>query len=377
METLVIPIPLHYIGAMQVATDSVTSFLTDRADVRGRLVRLGPLADTVLGRYDYPPAIARLLGELLLVAAMLGSNLKQQGIFTIQIRGGGLIKLLVVDAVFGGQLRGFAEMTDDNRAAVHALGENASLRQLFGDDAYFAITLDPGAGMQRYQGVVGLEGETVTQALTHYFTHSQQVDVLFKLALARVDGNWVAGGIMIERLPEASAGASPHTAASRPISTPTTVTPAKAGAHDGGLERAEVMDCLNNDPETGSLPSVESGLRRDDEIKDALIQEVGDESWRYATAITSTVKETELTDPMLDAPALLYRLYHEEGVWVEPSHPLATGCRCSRQRIEDLLLSMPATDRADMVVDGAASVHCQFCNTTEKFTPEELGLSVQ
>lgn len=318
---------------MQVTADSVTPFLIDRADVRGRFVRLGPLADTVLGRYDYPPAIARLLGELLLVAAMLGSNLKHQGIFTIQIRGDGLVKLLVVDAVYGGQLRGFAEVTDENRAAIEALGEGATLQQLFGEKAYFAITLDPGAGMQRYQGVVGLEGAGVAEALTHYFTHSQQVEVLFKLALAKVDGNWVAGGLMIERLPEAS-----------------------ASAHEGEA----------------------SGTTRlgDEAIKEALTQEVADEGWRYASAIASTVKDAELTDPMLDAPTLLYRLYHEEGVWVEDAMPLATGCRCSRQRIEDLLLSMPLTDRADMIVDGTASVHCQFCNTTEKFTPGELGLSI-
>lgn len=322
-------------GAMQFATDSVTSFLIDHADVRGRVVRLGPVADMVLNRYQYPPAVAKMLGELLLVAAMLGSNLKHQGIFTIQIRGEGLIKLLVVDAVFGGQLRGFAEVTDENRAAIEQLGESATPAQLFGDNAYFAITLDPGEGMQRYQGVVGLEGETITDALTAYFTNSQQVEVMFKLALSRSDKNWIAGGFMIERLPESSGS-------------------------------GEVNEELQQS----------TALRRDASIKEALAQEIGTEGWRYARAIAETVKPQELTDAMLDAPTLLYRLYHEEGVWVEPSQPLTTGCRCSRTRIEDLLLSMPATDRADMVVDGVASVHCQFCNTTEKFTPRELGLAV-
>lgn len=301
-------------GAMQIAADTVTPFIIDRADVRGRVVRLGLVADTVLGRYDYPAPVAHLLGELLLVAAMLGSNLKQQGIFTIQIRGEGLIKLLVVDAAFGGQLRGFAEINDENRAALEALGATATPQQLFGDNAYIAITLDPGAGMQRYQGVVGLEGDTITEALTHYFTHSQQVDVLFKLSVEKSGKHWIAGGLMVERLP----------------------------------------------PEGGEIAAGEA-----------------EDGWRYASAIAETIKPAELTDAMLDAPALLYRLYHEEGVWVEDAQPLSTGCRCSRQRIEALLLSMPATDRAEMIVDGAASVHCQFCNTTEKFTPAELGLSVQ
>lgn len=302
-----------------IAANNITPFLIDRAGVRGRMVRLTSVADTILSRYDYPAPVASILGELLVVASMLSSNLKQDGIFTIQIRGNGLVSLLVVDAVYGGQLRGFADISDSAQAAIAKLGEGATHQQLFGSDAYFAITLDPGPDMQRYQGVVALEGTSVTEALTHYFTHSQQVDVLFRLAVAKQTlpgasaAHWVAGGLMIERLP----------------------------------------------PESG-VEAVESS----------------DEGWRYANAIAATLKSEELIDPLLDAPSLLYRLYHEEGVWVQDPQPAQVGCRCSRQRIHDLLLSMPATDRADMVVDGEVSVHCQFCNKTERFTPTEIGLSV-
>jgi molecular chaperone Hsp33 len=293
--------------------DSITSFIIHEADVRGRVVRLGMVANTILSRYDYPPAMARLLGELLAVAAMLSANLKQEGIFTVQVRGTGLVPLLVVDAAYGGQLRGFAEVSAEADAAIRAM-DNPTPAQLFGADAYLAITLDPGAGMQRYQGVVGFEGASVTDALEHYFTHSQQADVLFRLGVEKGEGGWVVGGLMVERLP-------PEDAATR--------------TDDADLE-----------------------------------------PWRYASALAATVKPEELIDPLLDAPALLYRLYHEDGVWVQEPHPLQAGCRCSRERIHQLLLSMPITDRADMIVDGHASVHCQFCNTTEQFTPEELGLSV-
>lgn len=300
--------------------DSITTFIIDRANVRGRVVRLNTAAQTILSRYDYPPTVARLLGELLLVTSMLGSNLKQDGVFTIQIRGTGLIPLLVVDAAFGGQLRGFAEVGEGARERIVALGEAPALADLFGADAYLAITLDPGENMQRYQGVVALEGTSITDAIVHYFTHSQQVEVLFKLAVTNLANHWLAGGLMIERLPEAEPSA--------------------------------------------------------DGIKEALSQEIAEEGWRYARAIAETLNADELTDPLLDAQSLLYRLYHEEGVWVHDAQPLSTGCRCSRERIHGILLSMPDTDRADMIVDGAASVHCQFCNTTEQFTPQELGLSV-
>lgn len=300
-------------------SDFVTPFMIDHADVRGRLVRLSDIAHTILTRYDYPAPVARMLGELLVVAAMLGSNLKQDGIFTLQIRGKGLVPLMVVDAAYGGELRGFAEMPGGSAQAIAAL-TNPTPRDLFGQDAYLAITLDPGEDMQRYQGVVALEGESLTDAIAHYFTYSQQVDVLFRLAVDKVapaktgETRWVASGMMVEKLP-----------------------PEAAKASDAERE----------------------------------------EGWRYTTAIVSTVKDGELTDPLLDAPSLLYRLFHEEGVWVQDALGVGANCRCSRDRIEKLLLSMPMEDRADMVVDGEVSVHCQFCNTTQRFTPEEIGLAAE
>ncbi|MES2984975.1 MAG: Hsp33 family molecular chaperone HslO [Pseudomonadota bacterium] len=289
--------------------DLLTPFMLEGAQVRGRVVRLGHVAQTILARYDYPAPVARLLGELLVVAAMLSSNLKHEGIFTIQIRGEGPVPLVVVDAVYGGQIRGFADVPEASRAALAAL-PHYSPRAVVGEGAYLAITFDPGEQGQRYQGIVALEGDSVGEALTAYFTHSEQLDIWVKLTLS--DGApWVAGGVIIERMPDSSAASESH-----------------------------------------------------------------EEAWRYAKAVASTITDAELRDPLLDAPALLYRLFHEQGVWVYDAHPLSVGCRCSRARISDLLMSMSLADRADMVVDGVASVHCQFCNQSEIFTPAQLGLSV-
>ena len=295
---------------MTHATDYLIPFLRETEGARGRLVRLGPVAETILSRYPYPAPVARLLGELLLVAAMLSANLKQEGIFTIQLRGDGPVPLIVVDAAHGGQLRGFADVKPD--AVLDK--ETYSPRELVGKDAYLAITLDPGEGMQRYQGVVALEGETIIDALTNYFTYSQQLDVLFSLSVLQRDGAWVAGGFMLERMPG-----------------------------EGGLN---------------VQPSEEQ-----------------EEGWRTSVALASTLKPEELVDPLLEGETLLYQLFHEDGVWVYPPQPVRTGCRCSRERILNLLLSMPLEDRADMVVDGEISVHCQFCNSTEKFSPQDVGLA--
>ena len=284
-------VPLGYLLRMTTAAlplfDILTPFMLEGVGVRGRVVRLGPVADTILARYDYPPFVAAMLGELLLAASMLSANLKEGGIFTLQVRGQGPVPLMVVDAVHGGQLRGFADVSADARADIMGM-KDYSPKALVGEGAYLAITLDAGQA---------------------YFTNSEQLQVMVQFALAGNDGHWRAGGIMVERMPDAP-----------------------------GSEHVQ-------------------------------------EAWDYARAVTNTVSDAELLDPLLDAPALLYRLFHEQGVWVHDPQSLATGCRCSRERILGILTGMPLEDRAEMVVDGQIDVHCQFCNKTEVFTPADIGLS--
>ena len=286
----------------------LTPFMLEGGHVRGRMVYLSDVADIILSRYDYPTPVVKLLGELIVVASMLSSNLKQNGVFTIQIRGNGLIPLIVVDAVYGGAIRGYAEVKDDAAKKISKM-KNPTPRDLVGQDSYLAITLDAGEDMQRYQGIVALEGETVAEALMEYFTRSEQLDVQLQLAVSD-QAPWSAAGIIVERMP------------------------------------------------TSGDETVEANL----------------EAWRYASALMGTVKADELLDPLLDAQAMLFRLFHEEGVRVYPPHQLSVGCRCSRQRIYALLMSMDMNDRADMIDGGKASVHCQFCNKSELFTPEDLGL---
>lgn len=299
-----------------IETDRLQPFTLEGAAVRGRLVRLGVVVDTILSRHAYPDALSKLLGEVLVVASMLSANLKQQGIFTLQLRGNGLVPLLVADAVYGGELRGYAQLSEGAEASIADLTDPTP-RDLLGEESYFAITFDPGQGMQRYQGVVALEGNSLGEALQAYFTQSQQLEVWFALACNRLgpEQAWTAGGLMIERV-----------------------------AETGGIRKEEGVDTQG-------------------------------EAWRTALALSNTVQQAEMLDPHLPLEDLLFRLYHEADAHITPAQPLSTGCRCSRQRIYDMLMSMPLKDRADMVVDGHASVTCQFCNQTERFTPEELGMA--
>jgi molecular chaperone Hsp33 len=286
---------------MTLYSDKITPFLLHESDVRGRFVRLGATVDTILNRHNYPQPVSKLLGELLLVAAMLSSNLKHEGIVTLQMKGNGAVPMMVADAVYGGAIRGYADVKE----GAEIIGK--SPRALLGDNAYLAITLDAEAG-ERYQGVVELEGESIVDALNAYFRNSQQMDVAFKLAVSK-GLSWVAGGAMIERLPS-------------------------------------------------ELDTTEEAV----------------EAWHYAKVMLQTLKDEELLDISLDAGDLLYRLYHEQGVIAYDAKPLTTACRCSRERIQNLLISMPREDREHALVDGKVSVHCQFCNTTQEFTSEQISL---
>lgn len=294
-----------------IPADSALPFMIEGTNVRGRIVYLHTLADTIIHRHDYPPAVAALLAETLVIAAMLSTNLKHEGMLTIQMKGEGPVNLVVVDVVHGGGLRGYAELAEDGAIKLGNM-THANLQTLFGEKGYLAITLEPGEGLQRYQGVVALEGEYIRDAVEAYFTHSQQIDVAFKLASKQTEGRLYVGGMMIERMPE-----------------------------EGGI---------------------------------AIANDDADDAWRYGKAMLMTLKDEELCDPELSQETVLERLYHEQGIMVYAPKVFHAGCRCSRERIHNLLMSMSDVERAEMLVDGTASVHCQFCNTTQNFTGAELGL---
>ena len=93
--------------------DHIIPFLLERPELRGRLFRAESSVDQVLSRHDYPLPVAHLLGELLVLGGMLSSLLKFDGVFTLQIRGDGPVRLMVVDVTSDGALRGYAEFDVD------------------------------------------------------------------------------------------------------------------------------------------------------------------------------------------------------------------------------------------------------------------------
>lgn len=281
--------------------DKVLAFTVPERNARGRVVRLGPVLDDVIAAHSYPAPIRHLLAEALVLAALLGSLLKdEQGQLTMQAQTqDGVVDLLVCD-FRGGELRGYARF---DRARLDDLGPTPSLHALFGD-GYLAITFDLAATGQRYQGIVPLEGETLAAACESYFFQSEQIPTLIRLGVRSDATGCVAGGMLIQHLPE-------------------------------GEEGRERLHVQLDHPE-----------------------------WEHLRIMGGSVSPAELVDPGLDLESLLWRLFHEEHeVRVEPALPIVKGCRCTGEYYRSVLARFGVAERAEMRnEDGLILVDCAFCS---------------
>ena len=184
------------------ADDLILPFQAEQADVTGRLVKLGPVVDTILSRHDYPEAVSQLLGEAVALTALLGAALKFEGKFILQASTDGPVDLLVADYQVPGRLRGYARFSPEQVEALPPDG------RLLGD-GHLAMTIDSGLDTERYQGVVPLEGDSLTEAADTYFRQSEQLPTFIKLAVARHyrpgqqggrPWTWRAGGLLVQKL---------------------------------------------------------------------------------------------------------------------------------------------------------------------------------
>ena len=101
-----------------VVPRGVTPFYLPHRPVRGRLVRLGPLADALLRRHDNHDAVTRVTGQALALVAALASALKFRGSFSLQAKGDGPVPMLLADCTDTGALRGYARADPARLAAL-------------------------------------------------------------------------------------------------------------------------------------------------------------------------------------------------------------------------------------------------------------------
>jgi molecular chaperone Hsp33 len=288
----------------------VTPFFIPRQPVRGRFVRLGPLANTLLDRHDHPQAVKILLGEALALAAALASALKFSGSFSLQAKGDGAVSMLVVDCTDAGALRGYARLNPETFLAL-AAEPPITARSLLGN-GYLAFTVAQGPDREPQQGIVTLEGTSLADMAEHYFATSEQLACRIHLAAGSTINGWRASALILERI-----------------------------AGTGGI-------APDSSPEQQQ------------------------EAWRTACILADTITEAELLDDSLLPERVLYRLFHGEGVAVDKPRSLAYGCRCSRARLADILEGFPRDDLNHMAIDGDIVMTCEFCNFDFRFPRETV-----
>ncbi|MCP1466664.1 MULTISPECIES: Hsp33 family molecular chaperone HslO [unclassified Pseudomonas] len=170
-------------------TDFTQRFIFDESDARGEMVSLERSYAEVLAKHPYPEPVAQLLGELMAAAALLVGTMKFDGLLILQARSEGPIPLLMIECSSEREIRGLARYEADQIAA------DASLAELM-PNGVLALTVDPTSG-QRYQGIVDLDGKTLSECFTNYFVMSQQVGTKFWL---NADGKR-ARGMLLQQLP--------------------------------------------------------------------------------------------------------------------------------------------------------------------------------
>ncbi|MGM4931220.1 Hsp33 family molecular chaperone [Tardiphaga sp. 619_E2_N8_5] len=308
--------------------DAVLPFEVAPLDLRGRLTRLGPALDELLAKHDYPAPVAKLLGEAIVLTTLLGSSLKFDGRFILQTQTDGPVSLMIVDFRAPDKMRAYARF--DAERLLPGLGTAALLGK-----GHLAMTVDQGADMSRYQGLVALNGGTLEDAAHEYFLRSEQIPTKVRLAVGEEwrsgeEGGpthrWRAGGMLLQFLPKAP-------------------------------ERVQRDLHAGDAPEGAKVDAVPE-----------------DDAWVEGQSLIGTVEDVELIDPDLSGERLLYRLFHERGVRVFASSPLRAECSCSRDAVSGMLKSFEPQDRADMVKDDKVVVTCEFCSSVYEFTPQEAGV---
>lgn len=177
--------------------DQMHRYLFENYAVRGELVNVSQTWRDILSGHDYPQPVQQILGELLVATSLLTATLKFDGDITVQLQGDGPLNLAVINGNNRQEMRGVARMQGD-------IADGSSLKEMVGN-GYLVITISPEKG-ERYQGVVGLEGDTLAACLEDYFMRSEQLPTRLFLRTGAAGDQQGAGGILLQVLPAQDAG---------------------------------------------------------------------------------------------------------------------------------------------------------------------------
>lgn len=297
--------------------NEVSVFQLDKQAVRGRSISLGTSLHQALtgpdGKIRYPEPIARLLGEAMLIGALVTQALKFKGRLVVQCHGtnDGAVSLLMADCTTEGAVRGYARWDAEKLKEILLDNRNPGADILLGEGT-FSMTIDQGPDMDQYQGLAAIKGARLAECAEHYFVQSEQIPTEIRLAVGQVQmageaAVWRGGGMMIQK------------------------------------------------------------------IADDTAREDTKNAWNTARSLFGTLSDAELLDPEVSQNKLLFRLFHEGGVRIVETHSISGECRCSRERLELTLKGFDKTAIADMSEDGETiKANCEFCATDYVFELSDL-----
>lgn len=176
-----------------MASNVLNRYLFEDLSVRGELVQLDEAYQRIISSKEYPAPIQKLLGELLVSTTLLTATLKFEGSITMQLQGDGPVSLAVINGDHDQKIRGVARFEGN-------IADDATIHDLMGK-GHLVITIDPKKG-ERYQGIVGLEGENLSEILETYFANSEQLKTRLWLRTGEYEGKAHAAGMLIQVMPD-------------------------------------------------------------------------------------------------------------------------------------------------------------------------------
>ncbi len=313
--------------------DLILPFQLDRSDIRGRVARLDGVLDQILNQHNYPLEVSAQVAEAAVLTALIGQTIKLRWKLSLQIRGDGPLRIIATD-YYGPQNDG-----EPARMRAYASYDSQGLDQAEGSGfakigkGMFAILIDQGEGMQPYQGITPIAGNSLSACAETYFAQSEQLPTHFHTIVAQASApggelSWRAGGLMIQHMPKSSPATS-----------------------DEGVSRA-----------SGLLAATD------------LIEGDAEENWNRAVILMDSAEETELIGPHVSQTQLLYRLFHEEKPRVFDPQPVNFGCTCSADKVRQTMSIYSTKDIKKMTADnGKVTADCQFCSAHYELEPDTLG----
>ncbi len=275
----------------------IIPFTLNSAAVKGRMIKFDSQINIVLKQHDYPDNIAIILGELLMVGCLLGSQFKDEILLTLQLRMKEGNDYFVADYQYPGNIRGFARVKEDT---VKKEYKNII------KDSILMVTIDR-KNSNRYQGIVEITNDNLAQAMEEYFQQSEQINTALKLKIGKItlpdsEESWCGGGILIQKLPG-----------------------------------------------------------KDEENK-----------WNEAKLFFSTIKDHELIDPSLSIKDLLFAVYNEMEVCVYEQTEISHKCRCSLEKIEQVIFSIGYEEAIASIQEEKISINCEFCNKKYQLDKDQI-----